>query len=66
MMVQSIQGIRTQNPEFPALNYASQAKQETKTRVQRVNSLAFTIKLLPFPSREYPCPSRATFKPTHN
>ena len=45
--------MRTQNPDFSVLKYASKPKQETETRVKRVNSLTFVLKLKPFACREH-------------
>lgn len=45
--------MRTQNPDFSVLKYALKPKQETETRVKRVNSLTFALQLKPFACRDH-------------
>lgn len=45
--------MRTQNPDFSVLKYALKPKQETETRVKRVNSLTSALQLKPFACREH-------------
>ena len=40
--------MRTQNPDFSVLKYASKPKEETETGVKKVNSLNFALKFKPF------------------
>ena len=45
--------MRTQNPDFSVLKYASKPKEETETGVKKVNSLNFALKFKPFAWREH-------------